>query len=174
MFKAILPVVAGVILLSACGGNSSDTHEHNHDHSGTGDHSGAGDHSGKPAAVSNTIELSGGDDMKFNQTNFTVEANKPVKLTLTHSGKMDKNVMGHNFVLLKPLTDVMSFASEAVNAKDNNYIPAGTDKVVASTKLLGGGESETIEFTLTEKGTYPFLCSFPGHAGIMRGVILVE
>lgn len=171
MFKAILPVVAGVILLSACGGNSTETHDHNHDHSGTAEHPGE---PAKPAAVSNIIELSGGDDMKFSQTNFTVEANKPVKLTLTHSGKMDKNVMGHNFVLLKPLTDAMSFASEAVNAKDNNYIPEGTDKVIASTKLLGGGESETIEFTLTEKGIYPFLCSFPGHAGIMRGVILVE
>jgi azurin len=167
MFKALLPALAGVLLLSACGGNNNQ-HQHDHD---------AADKTSPSTAASeinNTIELSGGDDMKFNRTNFTVAVNKPVKLTLTHSGKMDRSVMGHNFVLLKPLSDVMSFAGQAVNAKETDYVPANDDKVIAFTKLLGGGESQTIEFVLTEKGTYPFLCSFPGHAGVMRGVILAE
>ena len=171
MIKAILPIAAAVCLLASCASNTETTHDHAHDGANTEHTAGA-----EPAnTVNNTITLTAGDDMKFSGSTFTVEAGKPVKLTLTHSGKMAKEVMGHNFVLLKPGSVVSDFANEAVNAKDTDYIPAtSADKVVAKTKLLGAGETDTIEFTLTEKGEYPFLCSFPGHGGMMKGMVIVQ
>lgn len=168
MFKNCTLIASVLVLLSACANN---TETHNHNAAGTAQSADA-----EPGSVvSNTIDLYAGDDMKFSQKFFTVAAGKPVHLTFTHNGTMNKDIMGHNFVLLKPGSIVNDFANEAVNAKETDYIPASAaDKVVVKTKLLGGGETDHIEFTLTEKGDYPFLCSFPGHGGIMKGVITVQ
>ena len=68
-----------------------------------------------------------------------------------------------------------NFAQEAMKAKDNDYIPSGlTGEIIAYTKMLGGGESDTIIFNAPPIGTYNFLCSFPGHYAIMNGKFIVE
>lgn len=83
--------------------------------------------------------------------------------------------MGHNLVVLKQGTDLKAFAELAATAAATDYIPeAEQGNVIAHTKVIGGGESDTIEFTITEAGTYEFLCSFPGHYAMMRGTIIVE
>ena len=82
--------------------------------------------------------------------------------------------MGHNLVILKPGTDITDFSIKSADAKATEFIPESEkSKVIAHTKLLGGGESDTIEFTL-EKGTYDYICSFPGHSSIMKGKLIVE
>jgi azurin len=122
-----------------------------------------------------TVQLEGTDQMKYNFTRIDVAAGRTVKLTLTHAGKMAKNVMGHNFVLLKKDTDVVAYATSAIAAKATDFIPAdGADKVLAQTKLLGAGESDTIEFAAPEAGTYVFICTFPGHYTMMKGILVVE
>jgi azurin len=80
--------------------------------------------------------------------------------------------MGHNFVLLTKGTDIAKFATAAMNAKATEYIPS--KGVIAHTKLIGGGESTTIKFTVSAKGTYDFICSFPGHYAMMKGKFIVE
>lgn len=120
------------------------------------------------------VSLTGNDQMKFNKNEIRVKAGQTVKLTLKHVGTMEKNVMGHNFVLLTQGTDINQFGQEAVQAADNDYIPKNTDKVIAHTKMLGGGESATIEFEAPAAGTYDFICSFPGHYAVMRGKFIVE
>lgn len=119
-----------------------------------------------------TIILNSNDQMKFDKTEIRVKAGEKIKLTLNHTGKLPKNAMGHNFVLLEKGTDVPKFATAAMNNKDTEYIPA--DGVLAHTKLIGGGESTTIEFTVPAKGTYDFICSFPGHYAMMKGKFIVE
>lgn len=114
------------------------------------------------------------DQMKFNMSEIRVPAGKPVRLTLRHTGTMDRKVMGHNFVLLTQGTEIPAFAKEATEFADNEYIPEDTDQVIAYTDLLGGGESDTIEFEAPEPGTYNFLCSFPGHYALMKGTFVVE
>jgi len=120
------------------------------------------------------IELTGNDQMQFDQVYLKVKAGSKIKLTLKHVGSMAKTVMGHNFVLLKKGTNMATFAQEAVAAKDNDYVPEGSDAVIAHTKMLGGGEETTIEFDAPAKGTYDYLCSFPGHYGVMKGKLVVE
>lgn len=46
--------------------------------------------------------------------------------------------------------------------------------MIAHTKLVKGGSSDTIVFTIKDKGVYDFICSFPGHWGTMQGKIVVE
>ena len=119
------------------------------------------------------IVLNSNDTMKFDQNMLLVQAGKEITITLNHNGKLDKSIMGHNFVLLKEGVDVSSFAQKAVSARKTEYIPEGDD-VIAYTKLLGGGESDTISFIAPKKGFYTFICSFPGHWGLMKGKLVVK
>lgn len=113
--------------------------------------------------------------MKFNLSEIRVKEGQKVKLTLIHTGQADKSVMGHNFVLLSPEVSTESFAREAINAKDNDYIPASMQQyVIAHTRIIGGGESDVIEFAAPPKGVYDFICSFPGHYGMMKGTFITE
>ncbi|RZK83187.1 MAG: Azurin [Pedobacter sp.] len=128
------------------------------------------------APVTETVlALEADDAMKFNVTELKAVAGQPIKLTLKHTGKFPITAMGHNVVILKPGTDAAAFATKALEAKDNQYIPKSEEgSIVAHTKLLGGGEEDTITFTIAEKGTYEFICSFPGHVSMMKGVLIVE
>lgn len=119
-----------------------------------------------------TIVLNSDDQMKFDKTQITVKAGQTVRLTLNHTGKLPKTAMGHNFVLIAGGTDIADFAQIAMQASDNEYIPE--KDVLAYTKLIGGGESTTIEFDAPKKGSYDFICSFPGHYYMMKGKFIVE
>lgn len=121
------------------------------------------------------IVLQSDDHMRFDKTELQVPSGKSVKLTLKHTGTIPKTAMGHNFVLLKEGTDISAFGSASANAKAPNFdIPADLlDDVIAHTKMIGGGESSTIEFTTPPKGNYTFICSFPGHYGTMQGTFTV-
>lgn len=129
------------------------------------------------AAADGVVELTleGNDQMQFNLKELRVKEGQTVRLTLNHVGTMAKNAMGHNFVLLKEGVDLAGFGQKAATAMENDYIPASEEgNIIAHTKMLGGGESDTIEFEAPAKGTYEFLCSFPGHYALMRGVFIVE
>jgi azurin len=120
------------------------------------------------------VYLTGSDQMKFNKSEIKVSAGDKVVLTLEHVGKMPKETMGHNFVLLKEGTNVQEFGQEALDYKDNDYIPEGSDAVIVHTKMLGGGEKTEITFDAPDKGKYDFICSFPGHVALMKGILTVE
>ena len=82
--------------------------------------------------------------------------------------------MGHNWVLVNT-PDLSAVANAGMSAGiANNYIAAGDKKVLASTKVVGGGESTTVTFAtsiLKKGGAYSYLCTFPGHNSVMRGVL---
>jgi len=122
----------------------------------------------------NDVVITSNDAMQFNKKEIIVKAGEPVKITLKHIGKMDKKVMGHNFVLLKQGVDLVAFGNKAATFGSNEYIPTDTQDIIAHTKLIGGGETAVIEFDAPEKGTYDFLCSFPGHYALMKGKFIVE
>lgn len=127
------------------------------------------------AFAQTAITITGSDAMQFDKKELKVKAGAKIKLTLTHSGKLAKAAMGHNFVLLKQGTDVAAFGSKAAQARDNEYIPKSEEaNIIAHTKLVGGGESTTIEFTAPKKGTYEYICSFPGHYALMKGKLIVQ
>lgn len=171
----LIPVLAGSILFAACGGNSESKGTTASETGTTATSATASIPGLDKLPVSNELVLEGNDQMKFDKELFRVKAGDPVKLTFNNVGVLPKESMGHNVVILKPNTDLPAFGGEAIKAVDNEYIPITfTSSIVAHTKLLGPGESDAIEFTLDEPGVYPFLCSFPGHYGIMKGNIVAE
>jgi azurin len=130
---------------------------------------------GEIPAADNVLVIEGNDQMQFNKTELHAVAGKPITLTLKHVGKTPKEAMGHNLVILQEGTDEAAFATKAMTAKDTDYIPASEKaSIITHTKLIGGGEEDTIEFTIDKKGTYNFLCTFPGHYAMMKGVLIVE
>jgi azurin len=128
-------------------------------------------------AGARTIEITGGDNMKFNLTSIEAKPGEELKIVLTNIGTQPKEVMGHNWVLLKAGSDVAAFAAAAVTAKATDYIPAALkDQIVAHTALIGPRKSDEITFKVPDApGDYPFLCSFPAHYQVgMKGVLTVK
>ena len=164
MKKTILAIAAATFFLVSC---NSGTDEKSATETATTAQS-------APETASNTVLLKAGDNMKFDKSEITVNAGESVTLTLQHTGTMPKTGMGHNFVLLKQGVNNNAFATKALEARDHDYIPENSDEIIAHTKLLGGGEDDTIVFPAPEKGTYEYLCTFPGHAAVMHGKFIVQ
>jgi azurin len=125
------------------------------------------------AAKTCEVSLDSTDQMKFSVAEVKVDADcTEVKLTLNHTGKLAKNVMGHNWVL-STTADYQPLATDGMKAgAAADYLPAGDARIIAHTRLIGGGESDTITFStaaLKAGGDYTFFCSFPGHWAVMHG-----
>ncbi len=128
-----------------------------------------------PAAFAKTcaVAIEGNDQMKFNLPAIKLAADcTQVTVTLKHTGKMAANVMGHNWVLTKT-ADVQPVAMAGMKASvADSHLPKGDARVLASTKIIGGGQSTSVTFStskLKKGGDYTFFCSFPGHFGLMKG-----
>jgi len=124
-----------------------------------------------------TITLTADDAMKFNMTEITAKAGERLRVRLLAVGTAPKSAMSHNFVLLQTGSNQIVFAEAAAKAVLTDYIPAAlTGSIVASTILIGNGESAEVVFSVPAKaGNYPFLCSFPGHfAAGARGKLIVK
>jgi azurin len=124
------------------------------------------------------IVVSGNDTMQFDIKTFEVKAGEPVTLTLNNTGNLPKIAMGHNLVILKKGISAIAFGQKALGAGANatNPLPDSVkDDVLANTKLLGPGESDTVTFTAPkETGSYEYVCTFPGHFAMMRGTMIVK
>ena len=121
------------------------------------------------------VEIESNDAMQFNKATLAVPAScKQFKVVLKHVGKLPKAAMGHNWVLTKT-ADVQAVAADGIPAGvANQYVKAGDARVIAYTKVLGPGESDSVTFSvkkLTATDSYTFFCSFPGHSGIMKGTL---
>ena len=121
---------------------------------------------GKPAAAAakgepRTVELTG----------------EKLRIVLKAVGTMPKTIMAHNFVLPKPGASPLEINNAAFNARATDFIPESMkDKILAYTPLAGAGETVEVTFTAPAKpGSYPYLCTFPGHFAMgMKGTLLVK
>ncbi len=97
--------------------------------------------------------------------------------TVGTMGKMPKQAMAHNFVLIKAGNDPLQFANAGIaGGFAGNYLPPDKkDQIIAFTPLAGVGETVEVSFKAPAAGSYPFICSFPGHvAGGMKGTLNVK
>ena len=121
------------------------------------------------------LEIDGNDMMKFDKSELKVaDSCTEVELTLKHSGKLPATAMGHNWVLTKT-GDLTAVANAGMTAKDSDYVPPKDARVIAHTKVIGGGQSTSVTFPtsgLTKGGDYSFFCSFPGHSALMKGKLV--
>lgn len=122
-----------------------------------------------------SFTLNSNDAMQFDQKSIVVNKTcKEFTLNLVHTGKLPKTVMGHNWVLTTT-EDSKAVASEGMAAgADKDYVKADDARVIAHTKLIGGGESTSVTFPVSKLaagGAYTYFCSFPGHIALMQGTL---
>jgi plastocyanin len=110
--------------------------------------------------------------LKFDLSRLQVKAGSKVKLLFNNNDDMT-----HNFVLVMPGTakEVGDMAfNMGLKGPELNYIPR-TPKVLYHTRLLQPNAAEAIYFIAPSKpGTYTYICSYPGHAMVMQGIMVVS
>jgi azurin len=159
--RSFLPVSAmAALLLAGCGQKDASTQA-----------------AAQAPAGPRSIEITAGDSMKYSVTQIDAKPGEALQVILTNTGSAPIEVMGHNWVLLKPGTDVAAFDAAAINAKETGYIPSSlASEIVAKIDLVGPRKSGEADFNApTTPGDYPFLCTFPAHFQIgMKGVLTVK
>ena len=128
---------------------------------------------GAAQAANCQLTVEANDMIQFNARALQVDAScNEVQLTLHHVGKLEAHVLGHDWVLARS-ADVSALANAGIAAGfDKGYLPQGDKRILAATKIVGGGEATTISFStanLIPGGDYSFFCSYPGHTSMMRG-----
>ena len=119
------------------------------------------------------LEISGNDQMQYDKQVLSVPAScQQVTLTLRHAGQLPREAMGHNWVLVNT-ADFNAVANAGMSAGlANDYVAPDDKRVLAHTKVVGGGQTTSITFPtsiLKPGGDYRYLCSFPGHNALMHG-----
>ena len=124
------------------------------------------------------VEIEGNDQMQFNMSEIVVDQScKSFTVKLSHPGSLPKNVMGHNWVLTTTENMQAVITDGIASGLDNDYIKPEDERVIAHTKIIGAGESDSVTFDVAEldaNGDYTFFCSFPGHASMMKGTLVVK
>ena len=113
------------------------------------------------------------EKMLYDIKQFTVKPGQKIKLILKNPDQML-----HNLLILKAgsLERVGAMADQMLNdptAQEKSFVPKSPDVLVAS-DLVGPDQSIVLRFTApTEPGDYPYICTFPGHWRLMKGVMTV-
>jgi len=105
-------------------------------------------------------------DFGYDPASITVAAGQPVTLTLENNGKVE-----HDFVIEKiEVTDIE--ASETGPAQHHQMDQPEYDLHF----FARAGESEVLQFTPQQPGTYEIFCSIQGHreAGMVGELIVVD
>ncbi|MFN0181687.1 MAG: plastocyanin/azurin family copper-binding protein [Gemmatimonadales bacterium] len=122
--------------------------------------------------VDQSVQVAGVDGLKFTIASFEVKAGSRIRIDLAN-----RSDMLHNLVIVRPgSTSLVANAALklGLDGMKLHFVPP-MGEVLFHTGLLEPGKSESIFFEAPlTPGDYPFVCSFPGHAGTMQGVMRVR
>ncbi|MGB3391873.1 MAG: azurin [Stenotrophomonas sp.] len=131
------------------------------------------------AADTCSVTVEGNDAMRYNVANIDVPKScANFTINLKHAGKMAKNVMGHNVVVAKT-ADMKGIDSDGIKAGlAADYVKAGDARVIAHSKVVGGGETTSVSVPVAKLvaagAPLSFFCSFPGHSALMKGTVTLK
>ena len=121
----------------------------------------------KPFRITiSTIE----DKMLYDIKKFEVESGKSVILTFKN-----KDFPPHNLLIVKPgkADEVANLAIALGNDGFGKQWRPDTPLILWGSTMIDYDEETVISFTAPSPGDYPYVCTFPGHAMMMRGVMKV-
>jgi putative heme-binding domain-containing protein len=109
--------------------------------------------------------------MLYDRRKIAVEAGRPVEILFENV-----DIMPHNLVVTQPgaMAEVGQLA-EAMGpqGQERDFLPE-SKKILWATRLVQPGQSARLQFTAPAKpGSYPYVCTFPGHWLVMNGVMEV-
>jgi len=110
-------------------------------------------------------------DMRYDQKELRVKDGSTIHLTLINEGTDPSMV--HNFVLIDEGT-ADKVGPEGLKAGlEMNYVPK-MRQVYVATSLTQPKQKSEVTFPAPLKGTYDFICTYPGHYQKMNGKFIVE
>jgi len=125
-----------------------------------------------PAPEAKTVDLkitANASTMAFDPTTLTVPAGSMVHLVIENKGP---GALPHNWALVMPGTEAKVAADGLAKGETENYISASSD-LLANTPLAKAGTNTEVTFKAPPPGKYPYICTFPGHYMMMKGVLTV-
>jgi len=121
------------------------------------------------------LEISGNDQMQYDKQLLSVPAScTQVTLTLHHTGKLPREAMGHNWVLVNAADFNAVVTAGMAAGLANDYAQPNDKRVLAHTGIIGAGQTVSVTFAtsiLKPGADYRYLCTFPGHNALMRGTL---
>jgi putative membrane-bound dehydrogenase-like protein len=125
--------------------------------------------------VLSNVTVSATADLKFTPTEFTVKAGSAVKLVFRNPDNLYHNLVIVNAGSLDKIGTKADMMAGQPDGLDKNYVPDDPDVLHWTPQItLGIARSYTLNFFAPDKpGEYPYICTFPGHWRIMRGVMKV-
>jgi azurin len=130
------------------------------------------------AADQCSTEIQANDQMKYDKASITVPAScKNFTVTLKNVGKMAKAAMGHDWVLTTAADEQAVINESMAAGPSKDYLNPSDPKIIAHTKLIGGGETASVTFPVSKLKAgeqYKYFCTFPAHAALMNGVLTVK
>ncbi len=128
--------------------------------------------SAAPAGKTVEIEISSvKNTMTYDKTKLSVPKGSTVHLTFKNSATM--STLSHNWVLVKPGTEASVAAAGLKLGEAAGYFDARDKDALAHTELIKPGGTGDVTFTAPDPGDYPYICTFPGHYMMMKGVLTV-
>ncbi len=124
---------------------------------------------GKGTAELNIASV--GETMAYDQTSLTVKAGQKVHLVLTSHAT--SQAMKHNWVLVNPGKEAEVATAGMTAGESKNYVQPGDGNVLAHTPISQPGGQTEVTFTAPAAGTYPYICTYPGHYQTMHGTLTV-
>ena len=122
-----------------------------------------------PGPVPINIDVNG-DALQFNTSNLSASAGAEVVLTFSNSSSVNT----HNWALVQAGTKDAVATDGIAAGPDNYWLPVNDSRVIASTVLIGPGETARVVFAAPAPGAYQFVCTFPGHNFTMFGDFIVN
>lgn len=113
-----------------------------------------------------------GTDLSYDITEIRAKAGSTI--TIRYENTSD---MPHNIVLVKTRADIQPVGVAGIRARDTEYVPQDEDslsRILYSTSLAKPGSTVFVTMTVPEPGTYPYICTYPGHFTMMQGDLVSE
>jgi len=113
------------------------------------------------------------EQMRYDTTRIVVEAGKPFEIMFENT-----DMMPHNLVVVQPgareeVGTMAQTMSPTPDKEGKSFIPK-SKKIIASSKLVEPGESQTLKLVAPNKvGEYEYVCTYPEHWKVMFGQLVV-
>ena len=111
-----------------------------------------------------------GDELAYDVVEIRARAGSEFMIDfVNHSGGMP-----HNIVFVRNDSDINPVGLAALEAAKTEYVPPNElDRIFAYSAMAGPGETVSLTVRVPdEPGTYPYICTYPGHFTVMQGTLI--
>ena len=111
------------------------------------------------------------DKMMYDVKEFSVETGRLVSLQF-----VNKDLAPHNLLIVKPgkADEVSNLAISLADDGPKKEWRPDTPLILWGSKMINQNQSDEIIFNAPDPGIYPFICTYPGHSQMMRGIMKVK